>query len=142
MTPKEALDNLVDRLAKKEYDEKGNLIRWENACEEEYKCLSALIAMMEKMCESGNVPDQSFSLDDRCFYDIVECNGRKIYNTGEMEEEFPTYRQILNRCVGKGRWNYGSYNIIAQDALRGVVLNYGNHDSGMVEVIGTTLGYA
>ena len=95
--------------------------------------------LREKFAEINGLKRKRFSLDEECRFERIECNGRTIYVTEDMD--CPTYRQILDKCVGD--WEYGSYNIIAESYLYGLVLNYGNYpDIKEVIVVGVTQGFA
>lgn len=85
-----------------------------------------------------NRPRQ-FSLDDKCEFEIIECNGMEFITAVESGGEFPTFRQILEKAVGD--YELGSYNIIAQSFMEGLVLNYGNYHTGKIDVIGETEGF-
>ena len=79
-------------------------------------------------------------LTEECCYDIVECNGHKIYQHPEVRDEhWMTFQEILDKC---GCSNDGSYSIVANNILEGRVFSFGNHDHDLIHVVGYTNGYA
>lgn len=83
---------------------------------------------------------QFLYLTDECCYDIVECNGHKIYQHPEVRDEhWMTFQEILDKC---GCSMDKSYSIVAQNLLEGKVFNFGNHDHDLIHIVGYTNGYA
>lgn len=85
--------------------------------------------------------EKELSLDDLCSFERIECNGKEMFIV-EEREEFPTFRQILDKCIGKGKWKLGSFTIIGESYLRGLVFNFGNYCDNKVRVVGYTQGFA
>ena len=84
----------------------------------------------------------TYKLNDRLPYgDIIHCNGKKIFITHEdfKDEEMPTIKKLF-KMVGKEDLDEPCY-IIVDSPQHGIVLYYGNYETGEAYETGETQGY-
>lgn len=91
LSPLEALEKLVDRLAIKKYDENGNLIYWESTTDKEYNIIETALKRLEKIeTTTHSVLREDISNKLKAF-EIIKS------------------KKVNVRCLMSG-WNLGKYN--------------------------------